>query len=107
MARRFAASRLALISAALIGRHGLASVATGYFSCDQRCAPTQPSTAQQLHNVAGLVMFLSLTLACALWIWLGKRLLASAGFGWLSLLCVLLAIAAVILMAKAFADGHG
>nr|WP_201203766.1 DUF998 domain-containing protein [Pseudomonas sp. S37] len=107
LARRFRESPMALISAALIALHGLASFTTGIFSCDEGCAPPQPSTAQQIHNLAGLVMFLSLTTASALWVLLGKRLLCSAMFGWFSLLCLFLALATVGLMAKAFGDGHG
>lgn len=107
VARRFASSRLALLGAALIALHGLASFATGYFSCDQGCAPAQPSASQQIHNLAGLVMFLSLTLASALWAFLGRRLLSSPGFGGFSGLCVILAAATLMMMAKAFADGHG
>ena len=107
LARRFRESPMALLSAVLIALHGLASFMTGIFSCDEGCAPPQPSTAQQIHNLAGLVMFLSLTTASALWVFLGKRLLCSAMFGWFSLLCLFLALATVGLMAKAFGDGHG
>lgn len=107
VARRFAGSRLALCSAALIALHGVASFATGYFSCDQGCAPLQPSASQQIHNLAGLVMFLSLTLASALWTLLGSRLLSTTAFGWFSLLCVMLAVVTVVMMARAFVDGHG
>ncbi|WP_420234415.1 DUF998 domain-containing protein [Pseudomonas sp. ABY48] len=106
VARRFKASRTALLSAALIFVHGLASVATGYFSCDQGCAPVQPSVSQQSHNLAGLVMFISLTLAGALWTFLGKSLLSSSRFAMFSAICVVLAIVTVMLMATALADGH-
>lgn len=106
VARRFSGSRLAVLSAGLILLHGLASFATGRFSCDQGCVPAEPSISQQIHNLAGLVMFLSLTLASALWVWLGRRQLASPGFGWFSLLCVVLAVGTVSLMGKAFAEGH-
>lgn len=104
--RAFATSRLALVSAGLIALHGLASFATGYFPCDQGCAPVQPSLSQQLHNLAGLVMFLSLTLASALWSLLGRRLLGSPGFARFSLLCTLLAVATVVLMAQAMEAGR-
>ncbi|WP_296230146.1 DUF998 domain-containing protein [Pseudomonas sp. UBA4617] len=107
LARRFAGSRLALFSAALILLHGLASLATGLFACDEGCAPAQPSISQHLHNAAGLVMFLSLTLASAVWCLLGRRLLLSPAFAGLCGLCVVLAITTVALMAKAVADGHG
>ncbi|QXH37677.1 DUF998 domain-containing protein [Pseudomonas muyukensis] len=107
LARRYAGSRLALVSAALIVLHGLASFATGVFSCDAGCVPAQPSTAQQIHNLAGMVMFLSLTMASGLWFFLSKRLLSSIGFKWFSALCVILALATVAMMAKAFSNGHG
>lgn len=107
LARRYAGSRLALVSAAFILLHGLASFATGFFSCDAGCVPAQPSLSQQLHNIAGMVMFLSLTMASGLWFFLSKRLLSSTGFKWFSALCVILALATVALMAKAFSDGHG
>ncbi|MBV4492203.1 DUF998 domain-containing protein [Pseudomonas oryzicola] len=107
VARRFAGSRLALFSAALILLHGLASFATGLFACDEGCTPAQPSISQHIHNAAGLVMFLSLTLASALWCFLGKRLLCSPVFVGFSGLCLVLAIATVAMMGKAMADGHG
>ncbi|MFR0693671.1 DUF998 domain-containing protein [Enterobacterales bacterium AE_CKDN230030158-1A_HGKHYDSX7] len=107
VARRFPGSKLAGLSAALILLHGLASFATGYFACDQGCAPPQPSASQQIHNLAGLVMFLSLTLASALWGLLGGRLLSSPAFGRFSVLCVVLAIVTLALMGRAFAEGHG
>ncbi|MDM3884756.1 DUF998 domain-containing protein [Pseudomonas sp. BCRC 81390] len=107
VARRFAGSRLALFSAALILLHGLASFATGLFACDEGCVPAQPSISQHIHNAAGLVMFLSLTLASALGCWLGKRLLCSSVFAGFSALCLVLAIATVAMMGKAMADGHG
>ncbi|AEA68855.1 MULTISPECIES: DUF998 domain-containing protein [Pseudomonas] len=106
VARRFKASPMALLSAALIFIHGLASFTAGYFSCDQGCAPVQPSVSQQSHNLAGLVMFISLTLAGALWTFLGKSLLSSARFAMFSAICVVLAIVTVMLMATALADGH-
>lgn len=105
VARRFAGSRLAVFSALLILIHGLASVATGYFPCDEHCSPAQPSTSQQLHNLSGLVMFLSLTLAGAVWAFLGKRLL-SRGFGLFSALCAALSVLTVVLMAVAMREGH-
>ncbi|AXA53355.1 DUF998 domain-containing protein [Pseudomonas thivervalensis] len=106
VARRFKASRMALLSAALIFVHGLASFAAGYFSCDQGCAPIEPSVSQQSHNLAGLVMFISLTLAGVLWTFLGKSLLSSSRFVMYSAISVILAIVTVVLMATALADGH-
>jgi hypothetical membrane protein len=106
VARRFPGSKLALLSALLIGLHGLGSLGTGYFACDQGCAPAQPSLSQQFHNLAGLLMFVSLTLACALWIVLARRLLQSPGLALFSALCLVLAIVTAWLMATAVASGQ-
>lgn len=95
-----------MFGAALIFVHGLASFPAGYFSCDQGCAPIEPSVSQQSHNLAGLVMFISLTLAGALWAFLGKSQLLSSRFAMFSAICVILAIVTVMLMATALADGH-
>ncbi|WP_110973343.1 DUF998 domain-containing protein [Pseudomonas huaxiensis] len=105
--RRFAGSRLARVSAVLVLIHGLASIGAGLFACDQGCAPAQPSVSQQVHNLSGLVMFLSLTLASALWIFLGKRLLGSPAFSGFSALCTVLALVSVGLMGQALESGHG
>lgn len=105
--RRFAGSRLARVSAVLVLIHGLGSIGAGLFACDQGCAPAQPSVSQQVHNLSGLVMFLSLTLASALWIFLGKRLLASPAFSGFSALCTVLALVSVGLMGQALESGHG
>ncbi|MFW3899183.1 DUF998 domain-containing protein [Pseudomonas bharatica] len=105
--RRFEGSRLAWIAALLVIVHGLASMSAGYFPCDQGCVPAEPSFSQRMHNLAGLVMFLSLTLASALWIFLGRRLLGSPGFSRFSLLCTVLALVTVGLMAAAMESGHG
>jgi len=105
--RRFADSRLARLSALLVLVHGLGSIGAGIFSCDQGCAPAQPSFSQQLHNLSGLVMFLSLTLASALWIFLAGRQLDSRGFAGFSALCTLLALVTVGLMGQALEAGHG
>ncbi|MHA6193981.1 DUF998 domain-containing protein [Pseudomonas wadenswilerensis] len=105
--RRFRGSGLAAVSALLVLVHGLASISAGIFPCDQGCLPAEPSLSQKLHNLSGLVMFVSLTLASVLWIFLGRRLLGSVGFARFSLLCVLLSLVTVGLMAGAMESGHG
>jgi len=106
LARRWHGSKLALLSAALVLLHGLGSLGTGWFPCDQGCAPAQPSLSQQLHNLCGLLMFLSLTLASALWAWLGNRIAGSRALALFSLACVVLAIITVALMAQAAQNGQ-
>ncbi|MFV3289723.1 DUF998 domain-containing protein [Pseudomonas sp. NY11955] len=106
LARRWRGSKLALLSAGLVLLHGIGSLGTGWFPCDQGCAPAQPSTSQQLHNLSGLLMFLSLTLANGLWAWLGSRLAGSRALALFSLGCVVLAIATVALMGQAAQSGQ-
>ncbi|MBB3272555.1 MULTISPECIES: DUF998 domain-containing protein [Pseudomonas] len=106
LARRWRHSRLALLSAGLVLLHGVGSLGTGWFPCDQGCAPAQPSTSQQLHNLSGLLMFLSLTLASALWAWLGNRIAGSPALSLFSLACVVLAIVTVALMGQALENGQ-
>ncbi|MDH0300819.1 MULTISPECIES: DUF998 domain-containing protein [unclassified Pseudomonas] len=106
LARRWRQSKLARLSALLVLLHGLGSLGTGWFACDQGCAPLEPSFSQQMHNLSGLLMFLSLTLACVLWIGLGKRLARSAGLAGWSLLCAVLSVVTVVLMAKAAQSGE-
>lgn len=59
----FWGARLAQLSDLLLMLHGLASISAGLFSCDPGCNPVEPSRDQVLHNLSGLVMFASLTLA--------------------------------------------
>ncbi|MNN17283.1 hypothetical protein D3C81_1304650 [compost metagenome] len=106
LARRWQGSALARASAALVLLHGLGSLGTGWFPCDQGCAPVEPSFSQQLHNLSGLLMFLSLTLATALWAWLGNRVADSRTLALFSLVCVVLAIVTVALMGQAAQSGH-
>jgi hypothetical protein len=106
LARRWRGSRLALLSAMLILLHGLGSLGTGWFSCDVDCTPVQPSPSQQLHNLFGMLMFLSLTMASALWAWLGKCEADSLPLGWFSLICVIASISTVALMAHAAQSGQ-
>lgn len=94
-------------SGALITLHGLASFATGYFSCDVACGLENPSTSQSLHNLAGLVMFLSLVLASALWTYLALQLLNRRGFAFFSLACTVAALAVLPLMGAAVESGQG
>ncbi|WP_369986644.1 DUF998 domain-containing protein [Pseudomonas xanthosomatis] len=106
LARRWRESKLARLSALLVLLHGVGSLGTGLFACDLGCAPAVPSLSQQLHNLSGLLMFLSLTLACVLWVRLGKRLAHSPGLAWGSLLCSVLAVVTVVLMARAAQSGE-
>nr|WP_314480913.1 DUF998 domain-containing protein [uncultured Pseudomonas sp.] len=106
IARRWRGSKLAMASAALLLLHAVGSFGTGWFSCDQGCAPEHPSTSQQLHNLAGLLMFMTLTLASALWAWLGTRIAGSRALAGFSLGCTLVAIVTVVCMGQAVERGE-
>ncbi len=98
---------LARLSALLIAVHGVASFFTGYFSCDVGCGLESPSSTQQIHNIAGLVMFISLVLASALWIATAPRELGSRRFALFSLLCTVVAVGTLPLMAAAVEAHNG
>lgn len=103
---RHAHVRLARLSASLIIVHGLASLATGYFSCDAGCSLQYPSTQQNLHTVASVIMSASLLLASALWIVVARRE-GRKGLVWLSLVCTLFALGCLPWMAAAMDVGRG
>ncbi len=106
IARRWRGSRLAMVSAVLLLLHAVGSLGTGWFACDQGCAPDQPSTSQQLHDLSGLLMFLSLTLASGLWVWLGARVADSRALAVTSLVCTLWAIITIGFMGQAMQSGE-
>lgn len=106
IARRWRGSRLAMVSAVLLLLHAVGSLGTGWFACDQGCAPDQPPTSQQLHDLSGLLMFLSLTLASGLWVWLGARVADSRALAVTSLVCTLWAIITIGFMGQAMQSGE-
>ena len=99
--KAFSASPLAKLSGLLISIHGIGSITAGYFSCDAGCHPEFPSNAQVIHNLSGLLMFATLTTACVLWVWLGKKLLDSKLLSVFSLGCFVIGISALPFMAEA------
>lgn len=106
LARRWRRSYVALASALLVLLHGVASLGTGAFACDPGCTPTEPSFSQHMHNLSGLLMFLSLTLASLLWVWLALRMADSRLLASGSLLCAVVSIGTVALMARAAETGQ-
>ncbi|CAI3789518.1 hypothetical protein AHFPHNDE_03221 [Pseudomonas sp. MM227] len=98
--------RLARLSASLIIVHGVASLAAGYFTCDAGCSLQYPSTQQNLHTIASVIMSASLLLASALWIVVARRE-GRKGLVWLSLICSLFALGCLPWMAAAMDVGRG
>ena len=102
----FKESKLGIASGVMVLIHGIGSILAGYFSCDAGCQPVAPSGSQVLHNISGLVMFLSLTIAGWLWVYLGKRLIRSSAFSWFSFICMAVALVAAFMLPQAVESGH-
>lgn len=92
--------RLGRLSAVLIALHGFARLFTGYFACDALCKPDVPSLSQQVHDLAGWVMVLSLLMASGLWCYLAFQLRRRA-FGFFSIILTVAAVGSVPWMAAA------
>ncbi|WP_269618740.1 DUF998 domain-containing protein [Zhongshania sp. BJYM1] len=105
--KEFPYSKLARFTGVLIVIHGVGSITAGYFSCDVGCNPQSPSESQIIHNLSGLVMFLSLVIASGVWVHLGPKLVESKALGIFSLLCTLLAIVVLLPMILAIESGLG
>lgn len=98
-------SKLAICSGVMILVHGIGSILAGYFSCDAGCQPASPSSSQIMHNLSGLVMFLSLTVAGWLWVYLGKKQLGSTFLSWFSFVCMVVALGAALMLPQAVESG--
>lgn len=105
IAHRWRGAYLAQSSALLMVLHGVGSVGTGLYACDSGCAPAEPSLSQLAHNLSGLLMFLSLTLASALWTGISLRM-GERRFAMFSLCCTVLAVLTVVLMVQAIGTGQ-
>ena len=91
-------SKLAMCSGLMVLLHGVGSIFAGYFSCDAGCQTTSPSTSQIMHNISGLIMFLSLSIAGWLWVYLGKKQLGSTSLSWFSFFCMVVALGAALML---------
>lgn len=105
--KEFPFSSLAKFTGTLVVPHGVGSISAGYFPCDAGCNPQTPSTPQIIHNLSGLIMFLSLVIASGVWVHLGPKLLGSKSLGLFSLLCTTLAFAVLPPMILAIESGFG
>lgn len=94
----FRTSTAAIVSGALIALHGVGTFVAGYFSCDPGCALESPSTSQIIHVSAGVVMFLSLTIANFIWVKIGNRALNLRWFNQFSLACAALSLVFLFLL---------
>lgn len=99
-------SKLAIFSGVMVLVHGVGSIFAGYFSCDAGCQPASPSISQILHNLSGLIMFLSLTIAGWLWVYLGKKQLGSTFLSWFSFFCMVVALGAALMLPQAVESGQ-
>lgn len=56
------------VSGILMFVHGASHIVAGVSPCDADLGLKNPSPAQKLHNLAGLVMYLSLLATCLMWV---------------------------------------
>lgn len=107
--KTFPQSAWGRVSGLLIVLHGLASFVTGDFACDAGCSLDDPSAAQQVHHIAGLVMAWSLIAAGAIWVRLGLRLEGFRGLAFLSMAFTLVALVTLPMVAISAKNlvGHG
>lgn len=91
-------------SGILFGIHGLSHIITGLFPCDEDLGASQPSIRQKIHNVAGLVMYFSLLLACFLWVLAPGEV--SGWFWWYTAGTLVFSVLFLIFMVKALETDH-
>ena len=82
---------LLLLTGILMLIQGVTHWVTGLFPCDEDLGVPKPSRTQVIHNLAGLVMYFSLLVACLLWVFKAHHLPT-----WFSLYSALSAIVSVI-----------
>ena|SRR5688572_16812891 len=61
------ANNLVFLTGILMMVQGASHWVTGVCPCDEDLGIAKPSTVQVIHNLAGLVMYFSLLIACLLW----------------------------------------
>ena len=98
-------SKLTKLAATMIMLHGAATFIAGYFQCDIGCAPESTLLSQTIHNLAGLILFLSLLIAPAIWVFQAKKQLGQTWFKWISVACITFQILALPFMATALESG--
>lgn len=82
-----------VLSGVLISVHGIGSIMAGFFRCDPGCPLLSGSIEQFMHTFSGLIMFVSLLSAAAIWFLIGKSSTSSQLFGKVSLSFVVLSSA--------------
>lgn len=90
---------LLFLTGILMMVQGISHWVTGLFPCDEDMGIPKPSTGQVIHNLAGLVMYLSLLVACLLWTIKTHRL--PTWFSLYSALSALISIVALLLILRA------
>ena len=89
-----------LLTGYLMIVQGVSHWITGLFPCDEDLGIPKPSKAQIIHNLAGMVMYFSLLIACMLWIFSSYEI--ANWFRWYSALSVLVSVVSLVFMVRAF-----
>ena len=91
---------LVVIAASFLIVSGIAKAVAGVFPLDPCCTSAPQSTAQEIHNVAGGVYYVTLGMAALMWTVAARQLFErrTGWFRWYSLASVVLAIASPSLL---------
>lgn len=92
--------RILSITGYLMMVQGISHWITGFFPCDEDLGIPKPSTTQIIHNLAGMVMYFSLLIACGIWIFSSYEV--AAWFRWYSAVSALVSVISLIFMVRAF-----
>jgi len=92
-------NNLLFLTGILMMMQGISHWVTGLFPCDEDLGIPKPSKWQVIHNLAGLVMYFSLLVACLLWAIKIHNL--PAWFSLYSAISAVVSIFALVLMLRA------
>lgn len=105
--KTFRSALLPKLTGMLIIAHGVSSFFAGYYACDVGCNPESELPSQLIHGAAGFVMFITLSVASSIWVYIGARQLKSKRLSVFSAICTVVALAVLPAMAASVESGYG
>jgi uncharacterized membrane protein len=94
---------ITLVTASMMICQGISHLITGLFPCDEDLGRTKPSATQHIHNLAGLIMLLTLIIPT---VWWGISAASSIWFASFSWLCLSVFVIYFCLMVRNLKSGH-
>lgn len=92
-----------VVAATMMIGQGISHLITGLFPCDEDLGRAKPSATQHIHNIAGLIMLLTIIIPVAWW---GLSPLSSFWFAAFSWLCLIIFAVYFYLMIKNLKSEH-